>query len=80
MFGKNSFFGMGGNRKNVGHKERWFSTIAGAALLATALFRRRSGFGGKAAGLFGGLLMKRGLTGRCEVNQALGRNTATRFA
>ena len=79
MFGKNGFLGMGSNRLNVGKNERWMSTIAGVALLATAFLGRRKGLG-KVAGLVGGMLMKRGMTGRCELYTALGRNTNTRFS
>lgn len=79
MFGKSGILGMVSNRLNVGHKERWVSTVAGVALLTMAFLGRRSGWG-KAAGLFGALLMKRGVTGHCELNQALHRNTSSRFA
>ena len=59
---------------NVGRTERWISGIAGAALLAYGLRRRRRlrtvllplGLG----------LIRRAVTGSCEINRALGRNSA----
>ena len=57
---------------NVGATERWLSVLAGAGLIAMGLNRRRL------AGALvptGGALLLRGLTGRCPVNQVLGRNT-----
>jgi uncharacterized membrane protein len=58
---------------NVGRTERWISGVAGAALLAHALRRRRL----RAVALPLGVgLLRRALTGRCEVNRALGRNSA----
>ncbi len=58
---------------NVGRTERWISGVAGAALLVSALRRKRLrvvllplGFG----------LIRRAVTGRCEINRALGRNSA----
>lgn len=58
---------------NVGRTERWVSGAAGAALLALGLRRRR--FRTVLLPL-GVVLLRRALTGRCEVNQVLGRNTA----
>jgi uncharacterized membrane protein len=58
---------------NVGKTERLVSAIAGAAVIALALRRRRL------RGLLfplGGTLLSRAVTGRCAVNRALGRNTA----
>jgi len=58
---------------NVGRTERIASGVAGAALVAFSLRQRR--LRGVLLPLGGGLLV-RALTGRCPVNQALGRNTA----
>lgn len=58
---------------NVGKTERLVSGIAGAAVIALALRRKRL------RGLLfplGGSLLSRAVTGRCAVNRALGRNTA----
>ena len=60
---------------NVGTGERLFSAVAGAALVLMAARR------GRAARLLvpiGGSLILRGITGRCSVNRALGRNSARR--
>ena len=60
-------------RLNVGRAERWISGAAGAALMAYALRRRRL----RALLLPLGVgLIRRAVTGRCEVNRALGRNSA----
>jgi uncharacterized membrane protein len=58
---------------NVGKTERLVSGVAGAAVIALALRRRRL-----RGVLFplGGSLISRAVTGRCPVNRALGRNTA----
>ena len=58
---------------NVGKSERIISGVAGAALIAMALRRKR--FRGLLLPL-GGSLISRALSGRCAVNRALGRNTA----
>ena len=58
---------------NVGDTERWVSAIAGVALLAVGLRRRRL------RGLLwplSGSLLRRAVTGRCPVNRAIGRNSA----
>lgn len=58
---------------NVGKTERLISGIAGAAVIALALRRKRL------RGLLfplGGSLLSRAVTGRCAVNRALGRNSA----
>lgn len=58
---------------NVGRTERWISGIAGAALLAYSLRRRRL----RAVLLpLGAGLIRRAVTGSCEINRALGRNSA----
>lgn len=65
----------GGGGINVGRTERLASGLAGAALIAVALRRRRLG----AALLpLAGYLITRAVTGRCPVNRALGRNSARR--
>jgi uncharacterized membrane protein len=59
---------------NVGKTERLISGVAGAAVIALALRRNRL------RGLLlpvGGSLLSRAVSGRCPVNRALGRNTAT---
>ncbi len=62
------------HRQNVGERERWLSMGAGA-LMALAGLQRRSLPGLLMAGL-GGLLIKRGATGQCELYQMLGIDTA----
>jgi uncharacterized membrane protein len=58
---------------NVGRRERWISAVAAAAVTAYALRRRR----GRAAILpIAGALLSRAVSGRCAVNQMLGRNSA----
>jgi uncharacterized membrane protein len=58
---------------NVGRRERWVSAVAAAALAAYGLRRRR----GRALILpIAGALLERAVSGRCAVNQMLGRNTA----
>jgi uncharacterized membrane protein len=58
---------------NVGKTERLISGVAGAAVIALALRRKRF----RAFLLpIGGSLISRAVSGRCAVNQALGRNTA----
>lgn len=60
---------------NVGTTERWLSGVAAAALAAFALRRARGGVRGVALPLAGALL-GRAVSGRCPVNQAIGRNSA----
>jgi uncharacterized membrane protein len=58
---------------NVGRRERWISAVAAAVVTAYAL-RRRHG-----RGLIlpiAGALLGRSVSGRCAVNQMLGRNSA----
>jgi uncharacterized membrane protein len=58
---------------NVGRRERWISAVAAAAVVAYALRRRR----GRGLMLpFAGALLGRAVSGRCAVNQVLGRNSA----
>jgi uncharacterized membrane protein len=59
---------------NVGTIERWGSMIGGAALVAYGLKRRS--LGGAALALLGGGLAYRGLTGYCQLYQALSIDTA----
>jgi uncharacterized membrane protein len=59
---------------NVGKVERWGSILAGAALAAYGLKHRS--LGGAAMALVGGGLVYRGMTGYCQLYQALGLNTA----
>jgi len=62
-----------GSELNVGRRERWFSAVAAAALAGYGLRRRR------ARGILfplAGALLSRAVSGRCPVNEALGRNTA----
>lgn len=62
------------SEKNVGATERWVSLFAGTALVSYGLSRRSvSGIG---LALLGSGLLLRGATGYCEINDALGRNTA----
>jgi uncharacterized membrane protein len=56
-------------RKNVEDWERVISISAGAALLATAVWKRAN----RSAGLTGVGLIARGVSGVCPVNAALGR-------
>ena len=58
---------------NVGRRERWISAVAAAAVAAYAL-RRRHGRGLMLP--IAGALLGRAVSGRCAVNQMLGRNSA----
>ncbi len=58
---------------NVGRTERWISGIAGAALVGYGIRRKRLRTLAVPLGLG---LLRRAITGRCEVNRALGRNSA----
>lgn len=58
---------------NVGRRERWLTAAAAAAMAAYGLRRRR----GRMIVLpIAGALLERALSGRCAVNQMLGRNSA----
>ncbi|MFL5494610.1 MAG: SRPBCC family protein [Gemmatimonadales bacterium] len=58
---------------NVGRTERWLSGVAGLVLAGLGLRRARL----RSVLLpLGGSLLARGVTGRCPVNRALGRNSA----
>jgi uncharacterized membrane protein len=65
----------GSSRLNVGTGERIASVIGGTALAIFAA-RKFNTVTGKLLGLAGLMLLKRGATGYCEVNNAFGRNTA----
>jgi uncharacterized membrane protein len=62
-----------GSGVNVGRTERLISGIAGVAVIAMALRRKR--LRGLLLPLGGGLI-SRAVSGRCAVNQAIGRNSA----
>jgi uncharacterized membrane protein len=59
---------------NVGDLERWMSAIAGGALALWAVARRTGP--ATAAGLVGGALLYRGVSGHCPLYGALGIDTA----
>lgn len=65
----------GTSNVNVGDTERMLSTVGGAALTLMALRDLKSP-GGIGMLVGGVLLLSRGLTGYCMVNNAIGRNTA----
>lgn len=60
---------------NVGGAERLLSTAAGGALLVSGLRQRSSA--GLLLGILGGYLVYRGVSGRCEIYNALGIDTAS---
>jgi uncharacterized membrane protein len=62
-----------GTNVNVGRRERWISAVAAAAVAAYGLRRRR---GRQILLPIAGALIGRAVSGRCAVNQMLGRNTA----
>src|SRR5688572_7339339 len=62
-----------GTSVNVGRRERWISAVAAAAVAAYGLRRRRSR---RLLLPIAGALIGRAVSGRCAVNQMLGRNTA----
>ncbi|HXI14194.1 MAG TPA: SRPBCC family protein [Thermoanaerobaculia bacterium] len=61
-------------RINISRAERFGSAIAGGALAVYGISRRSPG--GIALGVLGAALLRRGLTGHCEVYQMSGMNTA----
>jgi len=69
----------GSSRINVGQAERIASVIAGTALSVISV-RRWDSIYGKGLGVIGAVLLKRGVTGYCEVNSLLKRNTASKKA
>lgn len=62
------------HQTNVGDIERLISAVGGGALALLGL--RQGGIGGLALAVGGGLLIHRGVTGRCQVYQRLGISTA----
>ncbi len=62
-----------GTDLNVGRRERWISAVAAAAVAAYGLRRQR---GRQILLPIAGALIGRAVSGRCAVNQMLGRNTA----
>jgi uncharacterized membrane protein len=62
-----------GSGVNVGRRERWISAVAAAAVAAYGLRRRR---GRRILLPIAGALLGRALSGRCPVNEMLGRNSA----
>jgi uncharacterized membrane protein len=58
---------------NVGRRERWITAVAAAAVVAYGLRRRR---GRRILLPIAGALIGRAVSGRCPVNDVLGRNTA----
>ena len=69
----------GSSKINVGSTERIASIIAGTALAIYAI-RNRNSTKGKIVAVIGTVLLKRGITGYCEINYALGRNAAVKKA
>jgi uncharacterized membrane protein len=59
---------------NVGEIERWLSLIGGSVLV---LYSLRRSLGGLFMTLVGGALTYRGLTGHCNLYQAMGVSSAT---
>lgn len=59
---------------NISNLERWVSTIGGAALAIDGV--RRRNWVGVLAGLAGGALVFRGLSGHCYCYELLGKSTA----
>ena len=64
----------GGTSVNVGQVERWASSIGGGALAAYGL--TRGSLGGIALALVGAALVHRGVTGHCNLYEAIGYGTA----
>ena len=63
------------SRRNMNELERWGSVAAGTALTLYGLSRRRPG--GLVLAIFGGLLIRRGARGHCDIYEALDLNTAS---
>src|SRR5437588_12371227 len=61
---------------NVGEGERWTSFLGGTALTLYGV--SRGGLGGLALAAVGGSLVYRGVSGHCDVYQALGVSPAER--
>jgi len=64
----------GSSKINVGENERVLS-VAGGALLA-AIGLSRGSLGGALLAVIGGVLVFRGASGYCPINEAIGRDTA----
>ncbi|WP_299707625.1 YgaP-like transmembrane domain [uncultured Pontibacter sp.] len=64
----------GSSHINVSRPERVLSAVGGAALALVGL--RQPGTAGVLSALAGGVLLFRGFTGYCPMNQMLGRDTA----
>jgi uncharacterized membrane protein len=69
----------GSSKINVGTVERIASVITGTALAIYAV-RNWNNTSGKLLGLTSLILLKRGSTGYCEINNAIGRNSALKKA
>ncbi|MGH9943312.1 MAG: SRPBCC family protein [Pyrinomonadaceae bacterium] len=67
--------GQSGAGINVSQPERWASGIGGGALALYGL--TRGSLGGVALALIGGALAYRGVTGHCDVYEAIGVRTAS---
>jgi len=67
----------GSSKLNVGQAERLISVIGGTTMSVLAI-RHWNTLYGKAFGVLGLILLKRGVTGFFEVNQVIGRNTANK--
>lgn len=59
---------------NVGHTERWVSAIGGGALALYGV--TRGSLGGIALALLGAALVQRGMSGHCNVYEAIGHDTS----
>jgi uncharacterized membrane protein len=64
-----------GRGSNISDAEKWGSIAAGAGLALYGLTRRSPG--GLGLALMGGLLVRRGATGHCDLYQAMNVNTAS---
>jgi len=69
----------GSSKLNVGTGERIASVIGGTALAIYSL-RNFKSTNSKLLGVAALLLLKRGVSGYCEINNAIGRNTAEKSA
>jgi len=69
----------GSSNINVGQSERIVSALLGTAATLYGL-RNLSSLGGIAMTVAGGMLLSRGLSGYCAVNNAIGRNSAIKTA
>jgi uncharacterized membrane protein len=65
----------GSGSNNISDAEKWGSIAAGAGLALYGLTRRSPG--GLGLALMGGLLVRRGATGHCDLYQAMNVNTAS---